>query len=291
MRPECPYRHIHPHTASGNRKIVRLGSYRRKSDGRRVKRFRCNECGKGFSHATRSACYKQNKRHLNDRFRKLFASGISQRRLARLFSVSRTTVVRKHLFLASQSRGKVQRTETTEPVFEIVEFDDLETFEHTKFKPLSVFLAVEYKTRRVIDLEVARMPAKGKLSARALKKYGPREDERPAARRRLFERIQSRVSSVAIFKSDMNPHYPLDLKRAFPHAEHRRFKGRRGCIVGQGELKRGGFDPLFSFNHTAAMFRANVNRLFRRTWNTTKRPDRLADHLMIYAHYHNSTLI
>jgi len=45
-------------------------------------------------------------------------------------------------------------------------------------------------------------------------------------------------------------------------------KGRRECVVGQGELKGGGFDPLFSLNHTCAMIRAHVSRLFRRTWNT-----------------------
>jgi hypothetical protein len=45
--------------------------------------------------------------------------------------------------------------------------------------------------------------------------------------------------------------------------------------VGQGELKRGGFDPLFSLNHTAAMFRDRLKRLSHRTWCTTKRPDRL----------------
>jgi len=39
------------------------------------------------------------------------------------------------------------------------------------------------------------------------------------------------------------------------------------------------------------MLRANVNRLIRRTWCTTKRIDRLVDHLTIYADYHNRLLI
>lgn len=72
--------------------------------------------------------------------------------------------------------------------------------------------------------------------------------------------------------------------------QHKRVKGRRGCVVGQGELKRGGRDPLFALNHTAAMLRANVNRLFRRTWCTTKRMDRLKAHLMIYIDFHNTVL-
>jgi len=39
-------------------------------------------------------------------------------------------------------------------------------------------------------------------------------------------------------------------------ATHRTVKGRRGSIAGQGELKKIGFDPLFSLNHTCAMLRA-----------------------------------
>ncbi len=43
------------------------------------------------------------------------------------------------------------------------------------------------------------------------------------------------------------------IKAILDPSSHQRFKGRRGCIVGQGELKVGGFDPLFSLNHTYAM--------------------------------------
>ena len=30
-------------------------------------------------------------------------------------------------------------------------------------------------------------------------------------------------------------------------------KGRRGCVIGQGELKRGGYDPLFALNLNYAL--------------------------------------
>jgi hypothetical protein len=93
-----------------------------------------------------------------------------------------------------------------------------------------------------------------------------------------------------LIKSDESPHYPQDVKKHFPYAEHQKFKGRRGCVTGQGELKAGGFDPLFSLNHTAAMFRANVNRLFRRTWNTTKKMSRLRLHLFVYIDFHNQRI-
>ncbi|MCT4641319.1 MAG: hypothetical protein N4A33_03410, partial [Bacteriovoracaceae bacterium] len=58
-------------------------------------------------------------------------------------------------------------------------------------------------------------------------------------------------------------------------------------IAGQGELKRVYFDPLFKINHTLAMLRANINRLMRRTWCTTKDPIRLSDHLELFIYYYN----
>nr|MBX2884857.1 hypothetical protein [Granulosicoccus sp.] len=56
-------------------------------------------------------------------------------------------------------------------------------------------------------------------------------------------------------------------------------------------LKKIGFDPLFAINHTFAMFRANVNRLIRKTWCTTKRVDRLEDHLAIFVSVFNTGLM
>ena len=56
-------------------------------------------------------------------------------------------------------------------------------------------------------------------------------------------------------------------------------------------MKQLRFDPLFSLNHTCAMLRANINRLFRRTWCTTKRKDRLEQHLAVYMDFHNRILL
>lgn len=204
---------------------------------------------------------------------------------------NRKTVVRKFLFLEKYVEKLFIWHRSLFPAVHVMEFDDLETFEHSKLKPLSVCAAVEHKTRRILGFRVAKMPAKGKLTQKSLKKYGPRDDERAKARDELFTEIKEFVRPDAIIKSDKNPHYPKDVRRHFPNAEHVTFDGRRGCVVGQGELKSGGFDPLFSLNHTYAMFRANINRLFRRTWNTTKKPERLRIHILIYCLYHNTVLL
>ena len=221
----------------------------------------------------------------------LLCSGVSQRRAAQILNVNRTTIVRKLIFLAEQARGRLEAMNLAHPPAQIIEFDDMETHEHTKCKPLSITLAVESGTRRILGLQVSRMPAKGLLARISRKKYGLRKDERPAARRNLFRQVLPLVYPEARIKSDENPHYPEDVKVFFPACHHERFKGKRGCVTGQGELKKIGFDPLFSLNHTCAKFRADINRLFRRTWCTTKKMERLTDHLTVYADFHNERLI
>jgi transposase-like protein len=291
MLISCPYCHRHNASSDSRNVIISYGSFYRKSDQSTQQRFRCKPCQKHFSLATFSPCYRQHRRDLNPRLFELQVSGVSQRRIAFLLKANRKTVVRKFLFMGLAAYSYFLEDRKTHHPSNEVEFDDLETFEHTKLKPLSVITVVESGSRRILGFKVARMPAKGLLVKRSLKKYGPRRDERKEKRQKLFHELRPHIAENAILKSDESPHYPSDVKRFFPASSHVAFKGKRGCVVGQGELKGPGFDPLFSLNHSYAMMRANVNRVFRRTWNTTKKPERLSLHLAMYALYHNLFLI
>lgn len=272
--------------------IIRKGSYFRKSDGQTIPRFRCKRCGTYFSSARFTSRYRQKKRQLNHQLKLLFCSGVSQRRAARILRINEKTSVRKFRFLANEARIEQTKFLRSLPKKSIqyIQFDDLETAEHSKCKPLSVALAVEPETRKVLGFQASRMPARGMLAKIAFQKYGPRKDERPLGWKKLFESLAPLVTANARFLSDQNPHYPRYLKNAIPGSDHRCVKGQRGCIAGQGELKKIGFDPLFSLNHTCAMFRANMNRLFRKTWCTTKTIQGLEDHLAIFVAYHNREL-
>ena len=291
MKIHCPYCNNTKTPSELRKQIRKSGFFRRSSDSRIIQRYYCKKCTKYFSNASFHSAKYQKKRQLNYKLRALLCSGVSLRRSAQLLHVSRTTIKRKFQFLGSEAKIKLHQNNLLHHPVSEVQFDDQETFEHTKCKPLSITLAVDGKTRRILGFEVSRMPAKGHLTKIAFKKYGKRQDERSLGRARLFQTLKALVKPDAVFKSDENPHYPLDLKRAFPKSTHEAFKGERGSIVGQGELKKVRFDPLFSLNHTCAMTRANMNRLFRRTWCTTKLPERLTDHFAIYADYHNSLLI
>lgn len=272
-------------------KCTKAGCFVRTSDKKRIQRYLCSNCGHVFSDATFQECYRQKKRRINPRVLELLCSGVSQRRSARLLNVTRTTIVRKLSFLASKLRAVNKRQfENLNPISEM-QFDDLETIEHTKCKPLSVTLAVEKSTRKILVFKVSQMPAKGLLAKVSRKKYGLRPDHRQKAREDFFKILQPKILPDALIESDQNPHYFEQVKKYFPHANYQTTPGGRGAIVGQGELKKLKFDPLFSLNHTFAMLRANINRLFRKTWCTTKDPKRLVDHIELYVYFHNNILL
>ena len=214
------------------------------------------------------------------------------RRAARLLCVNKNTVtfLRPRLGAAARIQNERFLESRLHVSREEIQLDELETFEHTKMKPLSVPLAVDAQTREILGFQVCSMPAKGLLAARSRKKYGPRVDGRPRALNRLLTQLRPHTRPETLIRSDSNPNYPSRVRRLLPKLKHRMEISRRGCIVGQAELKKTGFDPLFSLNHTCAMLRANINRLARKTWCTTKRPEALADHIAIYVDFHNRAL-
>ncbi|MBD67124.1 MAG: hypothetical protein CME62_18130, partial [Halobacteriovoraceae bacterium] len=65
----------------------------------------------------------------------------------------------------------------------------------------------------------------------------------------------------------------------------------RGCIAGQGELKKLRRDPLFALNHTCAMLRDNISRLVRKSWCVSQSIEKLQLHLDLYMKFHNTKLI
>jgi transposase-like protein len=276
--------------------IIRQGYYWRKDDGKWIPRFRCRVCGHSFSSARFLPNYRQKKRTLNQAVFELHCSVVSERRIARLLRINRKTVVRKSLFmtkLAKAERLEDQRKESAKPEsqkIQRVQFDEMRSSVWSKCLPVSILIAVSEK-RKILSFRVAEIPANGPLAEISRKKYGFRRDERNEKAGELLTEIAPLLSQDVNFLTDKDSMYPGWIRSHFPHATHNRVKGRRGRSDGQGELKVGGFDPLFPLNHSCAMIRANVNRLLRRTWCTSKRKERLEAHLELYVKYHNSVLV
>ena len=269
----------------------RNGSFFRKSDSKTIQKWKCLACKRSFSTATFERAYRQNKRRVNAEIGYLLSGGMSMRRIALILNIHRITVARKLAFLAKNALERHQEFLASIPKVEHVQFDDLITIEHTKCKPLAISLAVEERSRRILGFQVSRIPASGKLAKIARAKYGPRPDQRPGALRKLLSGLKAVLAPGADFRSDEHPFYPPVVRALYPDAIHHRHPGGRGSVTGQGELKKLLFDPLFSLNHTCAMLRANINRLFRKTWCTTKKIEGLERHLAVYMDMHNHRLI
>ncbi|MDA8792389.1 hypothetical protein N9N67_04040 [Bacteriovoracaceae bacterium] len=213
------------------------------------------------------------------------------RRCALNLNIHQITVKRKLIYLAKKAR--IHHSEYLLKIRNLnkIQFDDLITIEHTKLKPLTVSCAVDPTSRSILGAHVASIPAFGHLAKLSRRKYGKRENNHKRSLNDLFNQISPCLDPKVEVKSDEHKVYPQIIKSHLPQAKHIRFKGGRSCVTGQGELKRKKRDPLFYINHSYAMLRANINRLFRRSWCTTKDPVMLKNHIDIYIHYHNSILI
>ena len=270
--------------------IIKNGRFRRSSDSRFVQKFKCTKCQKQFSAATSTLEKYQKKRRINLTVLKELSSGVSIRRIAKNLQVDKKTIERKVVYLAKKCEKKNERFQRglRKSRVQKLQIDDLITCEHTKMKPLSISLAVDRERRYLLAAEVSQIPAFGLLAKKSVKKYGYRKSTHHLAMKNLGQKLQAIVSPTALIESDQHQAYPVFVKKYFSAATHKTYHGGRGCVVGQGELKKLNHDPLFTVNHTCAMLRENINRLKRRTWSTTKDPVKLKQHLEIFMYYYNT---
>ncbi len=263
------------------------GFYVRRSDGKKFRRFRCRSCKRVFSEQNFSIDYRFRKRSINQAVFFSLCSGISQRRCAAQFAVKPEAIVRRLLRFSLCAKQNLAHYRAMRPKATEIMIDEMESFEHTKCKPITLPIAVEAKTRKILSVRAGSIAAKGHLAKISRAKYGYRKCERQRCLSEVLVELKACIGNQGIIKSDESEHYPKPIAFHLKGFSHQRYKGRRGCVVGQGELKRGGWDPLFSVNHSYAMIRDNVKRLSRRTWCTTKRIDRLEAFVTMYAWFHN----
>ena len=269
----------------------RNSSYVRKCDRVKVTQYRCSSCKINWTHGTDTLEKGQRLRSVNEKLGPMLVSCVSMRRCAKLLGINRKTVARRISYFAAKARlDQARLLPAPEPCAEIY-LDELITFEHTHCKPLAVCMAVS-EQRSILSFAVSSMPPIGKnLKKISLRKYGKRPNHRRKGVNACLQEIQPYVGANTVFISDEELSYPNLISKHHPGHEHRRHRSKRAVIAGQGELKDRSFDPLFAINHTFAMLRANLARLVRRTWATTKKASRLEEFIQIYAGFHNLELL
>ena len=209
-----------------------------------------------------------------------------------VLQTTQKTIARKMIFLAKLCKDQHQQLlkTLTQDDLRHLQFDDLITSHHTKLKPLSVSVLVTRHKRKILACAVAPIPAFGHIARPSVKKYGPRKTGLPQALDQLFSQVATFAPDQGRIDSDEHKLYGPAIKKHLRQWQHQQFQSIKAAVAGQGELKKKARDPLFAINHTLAMMRANLNRLFRRTWCTTKSLERLEHHLWLYIGFHNRYL-
>ena len=157
----------------GSLEFSKKGFFYKKITKTYIPRYRCQECRRSFSTRTLSTTFRQKRPDLNRSIYLSLVSGTSLRRTAQNLECSYLTVCRKFLWLAKRAK----ELHLSQKFYaEEIQFDEMESIEHTKLKPLTICLAVT-SDYRILGVKVGKIPAKGHLAAISRKKYGPRANE------------------------------------------------------------------------------------------------------------------
>jgi transposase-like protein len=281
MRYFCPNPECKEHDNPSENYYIKKGYFKTKHNHQPVPRYQCKTCGTKFSSHTFRDTLNQKKPYLNEEIFKLYSSGMTLRRLAKVLKCHQQTVANKLIFLGSKAlKIHNDRIDNGELKTSYVQFDETETFEITKLQPVSIALAVRPKTGEIIDVGVATMKAKGHLADLAWLKGIERDDTRDDARRSVMATVARCAKDRITVAADALACYPKIIKAAMPQADIKQIPAGRKDPDGR-------FDSLFGINHTCALLRHDLSRLRRKTWVTTKRLDRLFLHLYLYIAYHN----
>ena len=263
----------------GSVSYIKKGYYKTKHNHQSVPRYKCKDCACNFSSHSNRETFKQHRPELNENVFKLSSSSVTMRRMAIILGCARGTIERKLNFIskvakdAHEERIKLSSTHN-------IHFDEMETFLHTKLKPLSIALAVDSDSLDILSASVAQMRCKGKLAEFGHKKY-PEWciDNRSLACSKVIEEVKKISPQIHSITSDAKKSYPSIFKKNLPDAEIFIYKSRK--------TKKGEFNPLFQLNHAAAKIRSDLSIMRRRTWACTKKISNLQRHLDIYIAWNN----
>lgn len=226
--------------------------------------------------------YRHKKMDLNYRLAKLLVEGTSLRGAGRILGLTYKNTYQKFLWLKKVVEKKKQLLQYSETE---IQFDELETIHHTKCKPLSV--TVVTSREYLLALQVAEMPAKGRLAKVSRQKYGERKDERQAIVEQTLLDVRQKLESLpVVIKSDASPIYRSIVEKVFPGSFYEQYS-RAGEVekmrskIHESNHKRR-YDPLFDVNHACALLRSQIKRLVRRSWCTTKKVENLQLHLDLF---------
>jgi transposase-like protein len=286
--------------------IIKIGKIYLKADRKSVQRYKCKNCQKTFLDFEKIKRNKKEKLYsLRKQVQELYCMGTTLRDIAKSLDISRATVSNKLNECSIDSKKDVvenryMKLKMKNYIPEIV-FDELETYEHTKLKPISVGVAYDYNNNQIISMTTASFKPRGRYAfifrkdPEKLAYYkhilATRVDNRQEAIIQSFRNIK-----IYLEGTNKKPIIITDGKRAYLTAIREVF-GDHGCVhivVISKDLKKTftGFNyevpkSKFSFESLLGTMRAKLSRLSRATFIHTKDIDWLQKTLYVYADFWN----
>ena len=246
-----------------------------KSKGKHIQRYKCKACGKRFSNKTNSNNYRMRSQHLEKKIVEMYCERMSIRGIARVLGISINTVTKYFLKAACKAQiENLKALENRDFVTTYIQFDELETFEHTKKRPLSIMLFIRAKTGQIISAKVSKSHIRAlAVSPTVVKDWNAQVDKTKVIQESLVEakKVSNRVHTT--IACDGLPH---QVKIAKDFCD----EGHISIQVLESENKK--------IDLSILKLRQDISRLGRKTLSTTKKAERLQHHLDLYINYHNS---
>ena len=283
--PFCPNQNCKAHKPlQNNWHYIKFASYRRKSDNRKIQRYRCMTCKRTFSTQTFSTTYWQRLRGIDAKIMTKTIGCMANRQIARDLGIDPATVNRK---LARMGRHCLlffnQVMKTAKPAQQIV-FDGFETFELSQYHPFHHNVAVEKDTDLVLFFNDSELRRKGRMTDPQKRKRSKLEKQFGKPDPRAIEKATSELLSVVIHEK------PVELFTD-DHHQYRRPIRRYGSQVKHSVTSskdhRDRNNPLWEINLFDLLLRHSSANHKRETIAWSKRRQASTYRLAIFAVWRN----
>lgn len=251
------------------------GWLKNKKETKPIRQYQCKVCKTRFSVNSLKDTFKQHKPQLNDMIMTLYCEGNTLRGMARILKISYQTVVKKWRFMADKARLRHEvALQHGEIITKYIQFDQMETYEHTKKKPLGIALSIRPKTGQILSAQVCRIPIRAlTLSKQKAVEYNKQSNRKEAFYKMLSDTKHCLDKGYSVLSCDGE-------REAISMA-------KLMCPDSLIETHVNDYAGMWRLNHTCAKLRHHISRLKRKTWATTKSKDYLQMHLDLFIAYQN----
>lgn len=305
---KCPTTNCHSH-------VIKKGKLYLKADRTYVQRYQCIICKKNFINRNKIE-RKPNEKLYSTRkdVAELYCRGMSLRDISKTLKVSRTTVMSKLDLVSNEIENKLRdyanfnfnsHHEDNYKRTPIIVFDEMETYEHTKLKPLSITIAYDVINKKIVDIQVATFFPKGRFVSELKKKphlrikyeiaKRQRDDNRTETTKNVLNNVKKYLegnSNTPLFITDGKAGYVSILREVFKTYRHEVIISRE---VVENFIKYDKYGishkhikEKASLDSVCAIMRAKLSRLRRDSFIHTKKIINLQKNLFLFMDYWNN---